>query len=160
MRTAGDFCGQSALETGMLSIGRCQPRARSASLLLTLLAGALLSGCGTPGALVPHGATGETSRSVQSPSWVADVGSAALSQPVALPAGNALGQAILQVDREYDAASGRRCRVLARLDGRVLSRVVCEQASGQWYLVRPIRAAGPDGDDEPSAASSLVTAQQ
>lgn len=100
-----------------------------------LIAGSLwLSGCITPPSKIAANNT------VNAPPTAAatQLGNARPGDVVDLPVGNVFGETVIVVGDNYTAASGRLCRRLRSNAGSVLSRIVCQRESGEWYSPRSL----------------------
>ena len=53
------------------------------------------------------------------------------------------GAGEVAISHTYIAASGRKCRKLATLDGRALALRSCEDEKGEWYTTRSISVSDP-----------------
>jgi len=58
---------------------------------------------------------------------------------VLLPTNSGLGRDSVVVDQSYISASGRQCRRLRTVDGRLIQRVACQVNDGVWSLARDLR---------------------
>jgi len=101
------------------------------SWLLLLAVSLWLTGCATsssnrPTVIAPANAVAQ------------QLGDARPGDIVDLPVGNDIGENTVVVGNDYTAASGRLCRRLRSTSGAMLSRVVCQRESGEWYSPRSL----------------------
>ena len=108
---------------------------RASLALLVLLA----SGCAAVGPVDPGGPGADAAPgvSVGAGGALDRVGSADVGAVVELPPGTALGVERVRVIDEYAAASGRRCRNVARPNDPT-PWLVCRRADGHWSATRPL----------------------
>ncbi|PID60225.1 MAG: hypothetical protein CSB44_10830 [Gammaproteobacteria bacterium] len=80
------------------------------------------------------------------------IGAGRIGSSVRLAAGNPLAARSATLLSEYQAASGRRCRQVRPFNSDV-RRIVCQQRSGQWRLVRSLL---PEERAEVSPTASIL----
>ncbi len=106
----------------------------------TLMVGVLLlTGCAAPG-----GKSLAPSPTLSSNQTAADqIGAAQPGDVIDMPASNLFGAPTVVVGNDYTAASGRLCRRLRSGDGALLSRIVCQRETGEWYSPRALYSNEP-----------------
>lgn len=58
--------------------------------------------------------------------------------------------------RQYIAASGRVCRTLRTLDGKLLPLRTCQSDSGEWYTTRSLSSSSVSRETSPPGSMSLI----